>query len=302
MTTHRRADISVAITTRDRPEALARCLESLWAGRVFPAEMVVADQSADTQSRAVALAASRPELPVHWVHRRSGGLAGGQNTAVRQTSMPVVAVLDDDCVADPGWIEVLERTFARDPGLALVGGRVLPLPPSGDNVFPVASRTSQTRREFRDRSAPWNVGSGNNFGVRREWFDRIGGCDERLGPGTPGQGGLDIDLFYRLLRAGGRALYEPAAIVGHAPATREGRLDRRRPYGHGMGAACAIRLREGDRYAARLLGGWLALRLRVLASGLRDGRLGALHEEALVLAGTAAGVVHGLEQQPRGRG
>jgi hypothetical protein len=140
------------------------------------------------------------------------------------------------------------------------------------------------------------VGSGNNFAMRREWFDRIGGGDERLGPGTPGRGGLDMDLFYRVLRAGGRALYEPAAVVRHEPVTRRGRLERRGPYGYGMGAACAIRLRERDSYALRLLAGWVALRARVLVASVLRGRPAALREEALVLGGTAAGLVHGLRQ------
>ena len=143
------------------------------------------------------------------------------------------------------------------------------------------------------------MGSGNNFAIRREWFDRIGGCDERLGPGTPGQGALDIDLCYRLLRAGGRAVYEPRAVVRHEQATHRGRLARRRPYGYGIGAACAMRLREGDPYPIALLGRWMVLRLHVLASGLLRGRQGAMREELLVLRGTAAGVVHGVRQPPR---
>jgi GT2 family glycosyltransferase len=294
-----RAGISVAIATRDRPRALARCLESLRTGRVQPAEIVVADQSSSAETRSVVAGVSLPDVAVRWIDGGTAGLAGGQNAAFRSATAPLIAVLDDDCVADEGWIEALERAFAADPGLALVGGRVLPLPGVGDKVFAVASRTSPARREFTGKSAPWNVGSGNNFALRRDWFDRVGGCDERLGPGTPGRGGLDIDLFYRVLRAGGRALYDPSAVVHHEAATRRGRLERRRPYGYGMGAACGMRLREGDLYVVRLFAGWLALRLRVLASALLGRRWAAPREEALVIGGTAAGILHGLRQPPR---
>jgi GT2 family glycosyltransferase len=292
------ARISVAIATRDRPQALARCLESLRTGRVLPSEVVVADQSARPDTRAVVEAADRPYLPVHWVAGGADGLAGGQNAAFARAGQPVVAVLDDDCVADPGWIETLEHAFAAHSDMALVGGRVLPLGASGDRAFAVASRTSPTRQEFSRPAAPWNVGSGNNFALRREWFERVGGCDERLGPGTPGQGGLDMDLFYRVLREGGRALYEPGAVVHHEPVTLAGRLERRRPYGYGMGAACGLRLREGDRHALLLLAGWVGLRLRVLAAALLSARWGALREEALVLSGTGAGLAHGLREDP----
>jgi GT2 family glycosyltransferase len=290
----RQARISVAIATRDRPQALARCLESLRANRVQPAEVVVADQSSGPETRSVVAAAG-----ARWVEAGGNGLAGGQNAAFRHATMPLIAVLDDDCVADSGWIEQLERAFAADPELALLGGRVLALPAAGERAFAVASRTSTKRREFSRPSAPWQVGSGNNFALRRDWFERVGGGDERLGPGTPGQGALDIDLFYRVLRAGGRALYDPEAIVRHEPATRSGRLERRRPYGFGMGAACGLRLREGDLYAIRLLAGWLGLRMRVLVAALLARRWEALREEGLVLGGTAAGIVHGLRNGRR---
>src|SRR5918998_67127 len=188
----RRARISVAISTRDRARALTRCLESLRACRVLAAEVVVADQSAGLEGRAATVRADAQELPVRWLDGGSSGLAGAQNIAFRHATEPLIAVLDDDCVADPDWIDVLERAFAAEPELALVCGRVLPLPGPGPAV---ASRTGAQRRRFSGRSLPWEVGSGNNFALRRDWFDRVGGCDLRLGPGTPGRGGLDMGLF-----------------------------------------------------------------------------------------------------------
>jgi GT2 family glycosyltransferase len=288
------AAISVAISTRDRPQALARCIESLRQGRRLPAEVLVADQSSGGATRAVVAAADSPELPVRWADGDGGGLAGAQNVAFGGTRMPVVAVIDDDCVADREWIATVERTFAAERGLALLGGQVRPLPSKGERTLAVSSRTSATRRRFAGRSAPWTVGSGNNFAVRREWFERIGGCDERLGPGTPGQGALDMDLFYRVLRAGGPGLYEPEAVVEHERASPAGRFARRWPYGHGMGVFCALRLRERDLYGAGLLPAWIALRLRVLVSSVLRRRWAALREEALVLAGTAVGFARGL--------
>ena len=49
------APISVAISTRARPDALGRCLDALLAGERLPAEIVVVDQSRDDRSRAAEL-------------------------------------------------------------------------------------------------------------------------------------------------------------------------------------------------------------------------------------------------------
>jgi GT2 family glycosyltransferase len=265
---------------------------------VLPAEVVVADQSSGGDTREVVRRADGPALRVRWVDGGTRGLAGAQQVAFAASEMKLIAVLDDDCVAAPGWIETIASAFEREPALALMCGRVTPLAGEGQ---PVASRTSLVRRRFEGRSLPWNVGSGNNFAMRREWFDRIGGVDERLGPGTPGRGALDMDLFYRVLKAGGPALYEPAALVEHERATGAGRVARRGPYGFGMGVLCAVHARTRDPYAILMLVAWVALRLRLVAAGLLARRPAVVHEEALVLAGTAAGIVHGMRVEDRHR-
>jgi len=291
--------IAVAISTRDRADALRRCLESVAAGRLRPDEVVVADQSDGPETSRVAEEAKAGGLAIRYVRARPGGLGAAQNDAVAASNSAIVAVLDDDCIADESWLDQIAGAFQADPELALVAGRVLPLGPPKPGTYPVSSRVSTEPREFSGKSVPWHVGSGNNFAVRREAFDRIGGCDERLGPGAPLQGGLDMDLFYRLLRAGGRARYEPGILVLHERATREGRLARRPAYGFGMAAAIAIWLRGGDRYAWTVLGAWLRMRSTLLLRALAKGQGQTVHEEALVLRGTMQGLVRGWLTEPR---
>ena len=161
--------------------------------------------------------------------------------------------------------------------------------------MPVSSRTSEIPREFAGRVPPWDLGSGNNFAVRRSWFERVGGCDERLGPGSPGRGGVDMDLFYRLLRAGARGRYEPELLVHHEQKPREGRRSRRGAYGFGMAAACVLWLREGgDRSAAACSAAGCFSACGCSRSALVRRRWSAVYDELLVLDGTARGVVHGL--------
>lgn len=250
------------------------------------------DQSPARTAEAVTGASALPT--VHYIHDRGVGLGRGQNIAVFASEEEVVAVLDDDCVAADTWVETLYRTIAIE-GVDLVAGRVLPLPEDRPGFVPVSLRPSETRVDFHGKDLPWTVGSGNNFGVRRAWFETIGGCDERLGPGSPALGGVDMDLFYRLLRAGVEARYEPTLVVYHEQKPRTGRKERRTSYGVGMGAACALWLREGgDRYALRVLSAWLQMRLRRLLSGLRHGQATAVREEFMILSGTFRGMAHGF--------
>lgn len=288
------APVSVVVCTRDRPDALARCLAALRAGEARPAELVVVDQGRGGSAAPVVEPLRAEGWPVVYLPQEPRGLAAAQNAGVAEASSPLVAVTDDDCVPDPGWLAAVARTFAASPEVDVLAGRVLAAEPSGEKRLPVSTRTSTVRRDFRGRQVPWHVGSGNNFALKREWYLRVGGCDERLGPGSPGQGGVDMDLFYRLLRAGARVRYEPEALVLHERQTLADRRARRPLYGHGMGAACGIWLRQGDAYALPVLAKWLLLRLARAARPADTGRAEALREEAAILASTARGLVFGL--------
>ena len=285
--------ITVAISTRDRPGALDRCLESVAAGARRPDEIVVIDQSTDPETKRVAARWRDAGLTILYERNEARGLGVAQNVAFARAHHSIVAVLDDDCVADANWLDLVASRMRDRPDLDGVTGRVLPLDAVGARTLPVSSRISVVRREFSGRALPWEVGSGNNFAVRREALTRVGGCDERLGPGSPAQGGVDMDLFHRLLRGGSQILYEPDAIVYHERQTREERRARRPMYGRGMGAAIALWHREGDTSSGYVLREWAKLRLRQmrLAATRRD--WGDVRDEVTMLVSTVRGLSQG---------
>ena len=351
----RTADLTVAVATLDRPQGLARCLEALAAGTVLPAEVIVVDQGRE------AAPVLELGLPVRYLRQERRGLAASRNLALAEARCPVLAVTDDDCVPDAGWVAALEEALGphppapspiRTPGppgegevatsgfppthlrffqtgraregeeLAGVtppspGGRpaegrdgmgegsgvrapdavtgpVLPLGPEQPGLYAVSSRIATSPADFTGRALPWLVGTGGNFAARREWLLRAGGFDERLGAGSPGGAGEDMDLLYRLLRAGARIRYEPRAVVFHERQPRERRLASRSAYGRGIGACCGLWLRGRDLHALAVLGGWLRMRGAMAAGALRRGQWGSVREEMLVLGGTARGLVYGL--------
>jgi O-antigen biosynthesis protein len=284
---------SVAISSRDRPKALERCLEALFRGSRRPTEVVLVDQSRTDETRSIVEGFAEIGVEIVYLRQSEPGLARSQNAAIRAARCEVIAVTDDDCVPSETWLEVVEAAFQSDADLGLLTGRVLPLPADSPDLVPVSTRTSDVPVDFSSIPDPWEIGSGNNFALRGDWFNRIGGCDERLGPGAPGRGAMDMDLFYRLARAGARVRYEPRAVVLHEQKPIAERLSRRPDYGFGMGACCALWRREGDRRALGLLGRWLRFRLGLLVRALGQRRLRTVREEAVMLRSTVAGLFYG---------
>ncbi len=109
------ADVTIAISTRDRADALRHCLDALLNGNVLPCEIVIVDQSRDERTRGLVESYGKLPIPLLWFRHHGSGLGAAQNFALSQASSPVVAVIDDDCIAAPDWLEVIGQSFeARD--------------------------------------------------------------------------------------------------------------------------------------------------------------------------------------------
>jgi len=282
--------ITVVVSTLNRTQLLSRCLDALLAGTRLPEEVVVVDQGEPGAVRHVL--EGRRDRGVSFVHvlQQRRGLSASQNAGFSRASCAVVSVIDDDCVPDAHWIEVAAREHALARGSLLLTGRVLPLAAAGDHVLPLSSRVSTVKVVLARDALPWDVGTGGNFSVTRDAYLQAGGNDERLGTGSPGRAGNDLDLFHRLLADGVAAHYEPGLLVLHERGTRAEHRSRRWTYGFGVGACTAKWRRQGDPHALLILGAWLRLRLRLLLEARRPV---SVMNEARVLLGTAHGLWFG---------
>jgi glycosyltransferase involved in cell wall biosynthesis len=288
----RAADATVAIATAGRPSSLALCLDAVLAGAAQPREIIVVDQSGDDDSSEVVTARGGGPTSIRYLRQATRGLSASRNAALDAAETAVVALTDDDCVPSPGWLAAIVAAFASEAPPQAVTGRVLPLGDERDG-YAVASRERDEPAEFRGFTAPWLVGTGANTAVARDWALRVGGYDERLGVGTRGGAGEDLDFIHRLLRAGAVVRYEPEALVYHERQTRTRRRATRMSYGRGVGACCGLWLREGDLHGISTLGSWLGMRGGLLAHAARSRDPERVREELLVLAGTARGLAYG---------
>ena len=288
------ANVSVIIATLDRPDSLRRCLDALLSGEVLPTEVIIVDQSYDDATRLVIENHRDSGVRVIYRRKQQRNASASRNVAINDTSCSIVAVSDDDCIPDQRWIAAIERTFDSPAAPDAMTGRVLAQGPDKPGLFATSLRESTTRTEFNGQMAPWVVGTGGNFAAKREWLNRVGGYDERLGPGSPGRAAEDIDLFYRLLRAGATIRFEPDALIYHERKNKSGRMASRWNYGFGTGAFCSIWLRQGDFFALRIVGHLFLHQCRLLIRAIGHRQWLQAYQRSLSLRGTARGLVYGL--------
>lgn len=209
--------LTVGVCTRNRPDALARCLRSLRAiGDVAETVIVVDDGSAPPVEPAVraALADAAPRGLRFIRNEVSRSVAAGRNRIAREAVTPWVLNLDDDAaVVDPNAVRRALRVLERDPRLAAVA-----LAQGDAEGAPWPPHTQPAPVDY-----PCYVATFTGYGhlLRRDAVLSAGGFREALGIN-----GEEKELALRLLDGGWRIAYLPDAVVAHL-ADEAGR-DRRR--------------------------------------------------------------------------
>ena len=182
-------EIDVVIPTLGRDELLADVLRDL-AGQTAPPHRVVVVRQDMRPSAADTVETEQRAYPFELVTVRTNraGASRARNLGIRQTTSPLVALLDDDVRLPPGLFQALSAEMS-DLGLDGINAR---------EVQPDHEVGTQRCEATR----PSVVLSGNRSIVVREAILAAGGFDERL------EGwGEDFELGFRL-RLAGRAIGE----------------------------------------------------------------------------------------------
>jgi len=247
-------DISVIVCTRNRATLLGDTLASL-AAQTLPREryeVVVVDNDSTDSTRPMAERALESERLVgRVVHETVLGLNNARNRGVADSRGALLAFLDDDARAVSGWLAALLGAFANDPPDG-VGGPV-------ELVWQAPPPRWQHRGYLR-LLAEFDLGPercpvevypylvGTNMTFSRDVFRRVGTFDPRFDrQGTSLLSMGDTEFCHRVVRGGGRLVYEPRARVRHVVTPDRARLSflLRRSYSNGR-SLCRLKSLRGD--------------------------------------------------------
>ena len=228
-------------------------------------------RSSSSTRRPARRPAPRRPRPAPATSSRSGAGSPPRATA-RSPSAPagVLAVTDDDCVPDPGWIAGLAAALTRPPAPAAVRAPILPPArrAAARHLRHLPPRVARAASTTRPGPAVGRRQRGELRGARRgpPGARRLGRA-ARHGLARPRGRGRRPPL--RLLRGGGTVRYEPSAVVRHEWQPRARRYATRWSYAYGVGTMAGLWLARGEPEAARWLAGYARMHVRPLLGALR---------------------------------
>jgi len=216
--------VTVIVPTLAADETLAECLASLDRQTLSDFEVIVVDNSGQH--------AVQPHGRVRIIGNQTNiGFGAAVNQAFRESASPFIAVLNDDAVADPRWLEALLAAVEARPDVGMCAsqvrlagdgrldstGMLLCLDGSSKQRGHLESPESFSRRQ--EALLP----SGSAAFYRREMLEEIGLFDEAFFLYCE-----DTDLGLRARWAAWECLYVPNAMVEHR-------------YSHSAGQASALK-------------------------------------------------------------
>ena len=258
------AEMTVVICTRDRPAGLRTTLASLRRQDDPGFGVLVVDNSPGSPAVAAALEETGPPRR-QCVVEPLPGLARARNRALASVRTELVAWIDDDEIADPGWVRRLKQGFAHEAGPAAVCGMMLPAEldteaqvrfeqyggfNKGRGMTPEILRAGTPSVASPLYPLP-PFGAGGNMAFRTEALRAAGGFDPCLGAGRRTRGGEETRVLALLLSAGQAILHWPGAITWHTH-RREMAALRKQLYGYSAGLSAFYASMIRSRPAAAL--------------------------------------------------
>jgi len=211
-----RASIVICAYTLDRWDDLLASIASAQAQPSATEVVVVTDHAEDLRARLLDAGTGVRVV----ANTGPPGISGARNTGIEAPTGDIVAYLDDDARAEPGWLDALLAPYA-DENVVVTGSRIEPAWDGGrprwfavelDWVVGCTYRgMPETRADVRNV-----IASGMSF--RRWAVEAAGGFVVSVGRGRGlPVGGEETDLCIRIRRLvpGSRVVYEPRAFVWH---------------------------------------------------------------------------------------
>ena len=217
---------SLIIPTYNRQKIVLQTLDYLnnQAGKDF--EIIVVDQTNLPEKQLTDFTPSDNSVNYKYINIEEIGLPNARNVGAEVSSADILIYIDDDCIPDPDMVRSYVKIFENlDSRTWCVAGRVIE---KNNNIFRQSDKIvggwitwyGKTLKNFdTDDKGECQWAPGGNFAVRKSRYQELSGFDINF----IGNAMLeDADFGFKIIRNGGRVIYEPSPVMEHLRVTLGG--------------------------------------------------------------------------------
>ncbi len=225
--------VSVIVVNHNRADLLRECLDSLVA-QTYPCfEILVVDNGSTDASRD--LAAGYPDSRIRLIAlEKNLGFGVPNNIGIKQARGTLIALLNNDAVADPVWLQRLVECLASHPDVGMCASKILVygtrvIDKAGHLMYPDGQNRGRGTGEIDDgrfdKPGEALFPDGCAALYRREALEQVSGFDPHFFAYAD-----DADLGVCCQLKGWRCLYEPQAVVHHHRSSTSGAYSAEKIY------------------------------------------------------------------------
>lgn len=215
--------ISVCMCTYKR-DTLDKTLNSLCSQQLpddCSLEVIVVDNDTEESGRATceAYQNNQDSVLVSYFVNGERNLSAVRNTSIEKANGELLAFIDDDEWAEPDWVSSLYKALNRYSADAIFGKVNVIYPESSPDWI---SDGNMFGKDSHATGAVLKKGATSNALLLARWVKEDG---FRFDPVFGKSGGEDTDFFHRIANAGGKLVFDNAAIVSETVETHRLNLE-----------------------------------------------------------------------------
>jgi glycosyltransferase involved in cell wall biosynthesis len=196
--------VSVIIPAKNAENSIGQLLDSLFAQRLKPDEVIIVDAGSKDRTNEVIQGYILKGLPIKVISVNQALPGQARNIAINEAAYAIVAMTDADTITDSHWLEKLIKPLEDDESMDLVFGE----------YRPIMRTYFQKCRAFVSLPSPTKIeneyfylSSFVSAAIRRHAWTLTSGFPEKM------RAGEDIAFFRELKRSKFKIKYVPGAFV-----------------------------------------------------------------------------------------
>ena len=211
---------SVVIAVRNEKNYIMRCLEAVFSQDIDEDyEVIVVDGMSTDGTFELLNKLKKPNFSL--IKNKKINAAAGRNLGIKQAKGDIVAFIDGDAIPSNDWLTQIKKAYKKhDNSVAGVGGPDL-LPEDSrykEKVIGIVMTSSVARGGRFNPSTQHSLMDDERFvdhiptcnlAIRKNVIEKVGFFDEDFAKGQ------DLELNYRIIKAGYKLLYSPKIKVVH---------------------------------------------------------------------------------------